>query len=627
MKKRSIRAMALSIGANDIKQRVAEAQNALKSGDFGKAFCAADDLCKKLAPAVGGSAAAVGGLDCETLRNIYLTALVWRVRAKSGLGGDDAALPFADEYYRQAVAFSCTPRIAQALQIKAQFALRHGDWHAACNALGELLPVLRSAGEVNARIEAAAALSNCLARLCRFSDARNVLIEAEQSLAGAPAEFQDLKHGLIMARYDIEILVGNPDAAQASLDDFGASIDGGAPCRQDDLCVFLIAQANRAAAQFDIEAARMFIDKLKSLPVCAQSCAGQNAEDAKQIILQKTVIGIAECRVLWDSGNYDAARALHNECIKFAPDRASRQTLALLRCEWAVCKGRCPQAHADPNHIPGNGGCGGDCIDCGAGLLPAQETDDPKSVAAETAPLFAAQDGDSDIAMQMYRGFIDAEYSIECGNFENAGQILNKIKQMATFRDCFSAAARARFMLCQAEICKGNARNILDEAIDVCIEMRRRVGAAEALPAFLSACRLCIVHGRLDDLETQCRKNFFDDRNSNAVQTVLNMASDLLGRCFRGNNAAGCAALGLEMLKIHAARRDAQAFGDLAKRLSPYMQPRHRAYDAMAFWRVCERFGYGDPDAGAADAAARETLLSKIHDIAEVNGFYLPNGD
>ncbi len=423
-----------------------------------------------------------------------------------------------------------------------------------------------------------------------------------------------------MARYDIEKLVGNPDEAQACLDDFAASIDGGAPCREDDLCLFLLAQANRAAAQFDIAAAQRFIDKLKSFPVCAQSCDAQNAEEAKQNILKKTVIAIGECRLLWDSGNYDAARRLHHKCIKLAHDRASRQTLALLRYEWAVCKGRDPNAQTVPIQI---------CIDCPGELLAAQPTDDPKSVAQEIAPLFASaeQDGDGDILMQMHRGFIDAEYDIECGNFENVEQILNKIKQMATFRDCFSAAARARSMLCQAEICKGNARNVLDEAIDVCIEMRRRFGAAEALPAFLSACRLCMVHGRLDDLETKCRQGFFADGLSNVVQTALNMASDLLERCFRGNNAAGCAALGLGMLKIYAARNDPQAFGDLAKRLSPYMQPRHRAYDAMVFGRVCARFGHGIRDAGTTDGGARETLMHKIHDIAKVNGFYLPNGD
>lgn len=586
-KRRLLHSKSVRIDVKEIKRAVGDVQSALGAGAFAVAFDGAQKLCEWIGAVVDGDGAnSPMGIDVATLDNIYMTALVWCVRAKSGLGDRASAEAMAEAYYKAACDRGCAPRIVQALQIKAQFALDRADWLAAIDALESIFPYAEALGDRGVEIAAGLALANCHTRLYRFNDASEALVRAEKCAAMADGALDENLPAIWMGLYEIEKLTGQCEAARSCLSRLGEWIQNGRACREDDFCAFLLAQIRESSAQFDSQNVRDILDMLKSTSIYRAANGGESP-DAKRQKLQHIIVDIEDCRSLWASGEREGARRVYDRCVAATDDRATQQTLALLRYEWAVETGRCAPTSAQQCH---------------------ENDDDPEAMAHEMARLFDedSREGDGNILMQIHRGFIDAELEMERGKYEESSQILNWIHEVATFRDCASIAVRARAMLCQNEICKGNARGVATESVEVYGAMRRYIGEIEALPAFLIAYRLCLMVGDESPLEALCCVNDVFERCEQKFET-----------CCVQHGEPGMVALGLGLLRIYALKRDVARFEKVAAVLAPAMDPARRAHRTMVYWGICAEFERSRGD-GASRAAG---YLKKMRELAEINGF------
>lgn len=619
--RRSLRSKPFQIDVKEIKQLVGEAQRSLERGDFSIALAAAQALCEKIAPVLNGTARPNADVDMAMLDNIYLTALVWRVRATSGMGDVAGAEAMVDAYYEAARERSCMPRIVQALQIKAQFALDRADWQAAIDALEQILAQTQSPDDRAARIAALLALANCQTRLYRFSEARASLTQAEECVSLTQGQGDESLPAIWMALYEIEKLTGHSAAARASLSQLGEWIQRGKPCREDDFCEFLLAQIRESSAQFDDQNARDILDMLKSTSIYRDAEVGCSL-DSKRRDLQKIIVDIEACRCLWAAGDRENAWRVLDRCVDAATDCATQQTLALLRYEWAVETGRCI--------LTDDGGaaerlrqCRDDVSKTDNGLFVkdshdsrllvgdhCERADDPDAMAQYTAEMFdeGCRGCDGNILMRIHRSFIDAELKMERGKYEESSQILNWIRDVATFRDCQSIAVRARAMLCQIEICRGNSHVSKAEAVEIYAVMRSCIGEIEALPAFLTAYGLCLVDGDSSRLESLC-----------SVSDVLAICAQKFEMCCANRGEPGVVTLGLGLLRVYALLRDVLSFEKTASQLEPYMRSDRRAYSSMVFCGICAQFEHSRRCKDGE--ARRDEFLEKVQKIAAINGF------
>lgn len=619
--RRPLRSKPFQIDVKEIRQLVGKTQRSLERGDFSIARAAAQALCEKIAPVLNGTEMPNADVDMAMIDNIYLTALVWRVRATSGMGDVAGAEAMVDEYYDAARERNCMPRIVQALQIKAQFALDRADWQAAIDELELLLAQTQAPDDRPARIAALLALANCQTRLYRFSDARAALTQAEECVSLIQGGGGENLPAIWMALYEIEKLTGHSVAARALLCQLGEWIQRGKPCREDDFCEFLLAQIRESSAQFDDQNARDILDMLKSTSIYREAevvCS----PDSNRHDLQRIIIDIEACRCLWAAGDRENAWRVFERCAEAAADRATQQTLVLLRYEWAVETGRCILTD-DGGAAERSRQCQDDVSKTENGLFGnvahdfrslardySARADDPDAMAQYTAEMF--DDGcrgcDGNILMRIHRGFIDAELKMECGKYEESSQILNWIREVATFRDCQSIAVRARAMLCQIEICRGSSHVSEVEAVEIYAAMRSCIGELEALPAFLTAYGLCLMEGDLSRLESLC-----------SVSDVLALCAQKFEMCCANRGEPGIVTLGLGLLRVHALQRDVLSFEKIASQLEPYMRSERRAYSSMVFWGICAQFEHSRRRNDGE--ARRDEFLERVQKVAAINGF------
>ncbi len=141
-KRRLLHSKSVRIDVKEIKRAVGDVQSALGAGAFAVAFDGAQKLCEWIGAVVDGDGANPPmGIDVATLDNIYMTALVWCVRAKSGLGDRASAEAMAEAEKLLGINpldpdnIECAVKAAEAagkpeaaaISVEAAYSCSHGD--------------------------------------------------------------------------------------------------------------------------------------------------------------------------------------------------------------------------------------------------------------------------------------------------------------------------------------------------------------------------------------------------------------------------------------------------------------------------------------------------------------------
>lgn len=575
-----------------LKRLVQSAQKMLKSAKYDEANSNAEQILDILTPYFGAEKRPFDDatLDIEALRNIYLTAMVWRIRAEAALCHAERELECLDRYLQASKEFGVFPRVVQALQIKAQYFLNEADWESAIAVFEQIPAFADKANDPNAHIQSRMACANCHMRLYRFRDAERELQQAELKIHQTKNAFPSHERNQLFAAnllesYEISKLTGDLDQARRAFRLLNDEWENGVALDEDNLCSLLLVNARDALENYETDRAARFVQMLRSTKRY-QTASDADDPCSRQYRLQKAIIDIEAACGAWQMDDRETAYHTIDAIESQISDKATRQTTQLLRYAWAVETG------ADAGDV---------------------------SAMGERAHALFSNPQDSLITLFQLQ-FIDAQRLIQIGKYDDAQNILQSIREAAGFRGCIPTATRAHIAECDIAIQNGKAHLILSTLEDLFQKVLLHIGPATSLLTF---CTLFRVHTLLGNLNWLNEENHGQYYQGLTREEVLCVYGDTLLKCLRKHDAVSSVRLGLPLLQLYSTQCEKnsdesahQNFESLAEELLPFMDPRKRAYSTMIFHALCAQ--------NARDSQASSEHKTQAKTIARENAFLLP---
>lgn len=522
-------------------------QKALQTKDFAAALEGAEQLATQFR-------------DSEET-TVYLTSMVWKIRARQGLGHDRESIREDAMFYAQE-AERCAQydRVVQGLRIAAQVDLDAGRWSRACETLEHALDVaiLHQIGRDT--LELLMHLSAIELKQCHYLEAIDFLSRAMNAIQPAGLVRDDMRelaavgHRQLCELYDT---VGDGEKACNALE--AAQNAGTSDPEERWLQMLWLSRFDRRSG--DADSCEVRLKKIES--DVAQQVRRGNARRE-----QVEMIHLERIQAMWTRGQWAKAIAQLDGLEKDLDAKPLRQAVALQRFQWAVEIGK-PAYDADA---------------CGAEFAKSCEGDE-----------------NVDIRISLAAALTQAAIEIERGNFEPTLESLLHIAQAASFTQLIPYATRALALRGQIFLAQGEFERAAQDGHDACETFVAHVDDVAARQAaammLLAQVEISRTHGEAS----------LDENEKAAFDQLLHD----LDRFEAHHHEVAFLDLGISLVRIAAISGQRECAKGLLERLEPHIDAAWMAHRAMQVAALKGRL-WGD-----------EKSLEQAREIARCNGFVL----
>ncbi len=535
-----------SAGTDTVRSLTTAVQKNLEDGHFDEALTQARELEQNARPE-GDEAA------------IYLTSMVWQIRALQGLKRDRDDIENAARHYaEEAEKLGDFRRVVQANRIAAQAYIDTGTWTVACEYLEKALSAAMAHQFGRETLELLMHLSALELKLCHYCEAIDYLSRAMQAITpnGAIREdFRDL--GAIGYRQLCELYdtIGDGQNACDALE----KAQSATTRDPEELWMqqLILARFDMRSGDADASCARL--KKIES-DVKKAVCDGHSRCE------QLAMVQIEYAQALWNNGEYEIATQKLDAIGISEADHAMKTARALTKFQWAVEAG-----------------------------LPAMNPDEYSRIFSETCN----EAENTDIQILLAAALTQASVEIERGHYDTTLESLLHIAQTAAFTQLIPFATRALALRGHIFHAQGSYSEAACDGRDACETFVDHVDDVCAKQAAALMLRAQI------DL-TQSQGNMTVDEGE--IAAFEQLVNDL-SRFEAHHHAAAFIDLGLELIQIAEKIGRIDTAKDILKRLDSWIVSPYMAHRAMVFMRLKARLTKDD------------TLLEKANEIARENAF------
>lgn len=359
---------------------------------------------------------------------IYLTSLVWKIRALQGLNRDrdeieTAAVYYGDEARRLGDMFRCL----QAMRIRAQLYIDCGQWTQACEHLEDALSLSIEQRLGRQTLELLMHLSALELKMCHYTEAIDYLSRAMNAIGGAQNlsdELREIKAVGYRQLCELYNTVGDGQRACDALE----SAQNVHSKDEEELWLqeLLLSRLDMRSGDADSSCAR-----LKKV----EQEIRKAVRDGKARASQLSMVELERAQAMWNHGEYAAARE-HLDAISVDSDALPlRQAMALTKFQWAVEMGR-----------------------------PNAEPDEAGRVFSE----ICNESENTDVQILLAAALTQAAIEIERGHYDATLDSLLHIAQTAAFTQLIPFATRALALRGQINLLEGRFEQAAEDGRDAC---------------------------------------------------------------------------------------------------------------------------------------------------------------
>ena len=527
----------------NVREIATQVQQALKDGNFEEAITGAKKLEELL-------------LDDEAAQTIYLTSLVWEIRAMQGLKRSAEEIgTAADKYADEAVRLGDFARAVQAHRIHAQVIIDSGAWLAAVEQLESALNLAIEHQFGRETLEILMHLSALELKMCHYVEAIDYLSRAMNAIQPAGVVHEDFRELSAVGNRQLCELYDTIGDGQRACDALEAAQNAGTHDPEELwMQQLLLSRLDLRSGNADDACARL---------EHVESEVKKAVREGKSRPEQVAMVELEHAQAIWCRAQFKEAfdKLSQIEC----DSRPIRLAVALTRFQWAVETGK-PTLNPDK-----------ECADFGA---VCNETGD-----------------DVDVQISLAAALAQASWEIEKGHYEPTFKSLLYIAQAAAFTQLVPFATRALALRSELHFAQGNysqsamdAQNACETFVDHVDDVSARQAAAMMLRAQYAEVLAQNPKADLDDNETQAFNQLLQD----------------FERFMSHHHISAGIALGLILAKIAHMRKDDDTVQRLLYALEKYIDPKWMAYSAMVFDKLI----------GTPEAIARAQKIAAENEFA-----------
>lgn len=530
---------------NNIRLLVENTQKCLKNNQFEIALNNSIELSKLL----------------QTDKNntvIYLTSLIWKIRALQGLNRplqdvENAVLLYAQEAKR----LGDPEREIQAYRIHAQIYVDCGNWTQAADYLEKALTCSINYEPGRTTLEILMHLSAVELKMCHYVEAVDYLSRAMNAVNNSNMQNDDFRE-LTAVGYrqlcELYNIIGEGQSACNALE----AAQNANSHDEEERWLQNIYLSHLDMRSGDADAACFRLQKIEDDIRHALRRGTARQEQLLMLMLERA-------QALWNHGEFSFALEYLN-ALEIPDDQLQmRQAQALIKFQWAVEIGK--------------------------------PYDDPDSAGMNFSKISSLAEN-SDIQIVLAASLTQAALEIERGNYINTLESLQHIAQTAAFTQLIPFATRALALRSQVYLALKNYSQAAKDAHDACQMFVSHVDDVSAKQAaalmLLAQSEITYSQGNsgLDENERSAFEQLVKDveryKNHRHITAMLDLA--------------------LTTAEIAYKHGEGDAFNALMKLLHDYINPQFMAFRYMKYLEL----------AGRAKISDDETQKSKI---AELNRF------
>lgn len=499
--------------SGDIRSRVSAVQQLLQAQKFAQALSEAAEL-------------ETAARDLKDAESVYLTSIVWQVRALQGINAakseiDAAALRYASESER----LGDLSRAVQGQRILAQSEIFAGNWDKAIEFLETALDLGMKAEDGRAVLEILMHIGGLELKLCHYMEAIDAISRAVGALDGAgmpaaeAAEFRAMGQRQLAELYD---MVG---AGQEACN----ALEAAQNAHSKDFEELWLQKMHFSRLDLRSGNAAAAVEKLEAV-----------VRDLKKAVTQATAqpeqLQMAELELLQARWNLPHAQAECLRALKSLEQEITREPLllaiALMRFQW---------------------------------LAEGQEDSPELEKAREAFEILCEKVPHVDVQIRLAGALTSTALEIRRGHYESSLEPLRHIAETAAFTQLIPFATRALALrsqiyesLCQFSRAAVDARNACETFVEHVDDVSAKLAAAMMLCAQVEQTRLD-NHGMvtLDEAENEAFEQLKADMIRFEAQNHITAFMDL----------------GLELAKICQILGQTEQKQTLLNRIEPYLSP------------------------------------------------------
>ncbi len=490
---------------------------------------------------------------------IYLTSLVWKIRALQGLKRDRNEIEQAAVHYgEEALRLGDIARTVQAGRIHAQLYIDAGQWTRACELLEDALTHAVNGCLGRQTLELLMHLSSLELKMCHYVESIDYLSRAMNAVKGAGVVSDDLREITAVGNRQLCELYNTVGDGQRACDALEAAQNAHTKDLEELwLQELLLARLDMRSGDADSSCMRM-----KKIEQEVRKAVRDGLARSEQLAM----VELEYSQAMWNHGEYREALE-HIDAINVFPEQVPmRQAIALTKFQWAVEMGK-----------------------------PGMDPDDAGRIFSE----ISNEADNTDVQLLLAAALTQAALEIERGHLEATFESLLHIAQTAAFTQLIPFATRALALRGQIHLAQGNWMQAAEDGKDACEafvdhvdDVSARQAGALMIRAQLEA-SLAASDGRLDDNEQQAFEQLLKD----------------LARYESHHHEEAFIDLGISLAKIAWKSGNSQTAEELLERLESHICEAFMSHRAMSYYRLCGVVRGDDKARKQADA------------IAELNGY------
>ena len=502
-----------SVLSGEIRNRVANVQKMLQERRFLEALNESFVLEQET-------------LELQSARSVYLTSLVWKVRALQGMEADKAEIDTAALHYAsESERLEDWNRAVQGYRILAQSDIFAGEWDKAIEHLEHALDLGMKGEDGRAVLEILMHIGGLELKLCHYMEAIDAISRAVGALDGAGMPAQEAAEFRAMGQRQLADLYDMVGAGQEACN----ALEAAQNAKSQDFEELWLQQMHFSRLDLRSGNASAAVEKLESVVTDLITAVSQGKAQPEQCQM-------AELELLQAQWNLPHAQA---ECFKaldgLEHDISSeplRLAVALMRFQW---------------------------------LAEGELDSDALRHAREMFENMCDHQPQADVQIRLAAALTSAALEIRRGHYEATLEPLRHIAETAAFTQLIPFATRALALrsqiyesLCQFSRAAVDAHNACETFIEHVDDVSAKLAAAMMLCAQVEQTRL--DHHGIVVLEESEIKAFEQLRND-------------MKRFELQKHSTAFIDLGLELAKICHVIGDETQKVEILNELQPYLTP------------------------------------------------------
>ena len=507
----------------NVRELVTQVQQDLKGNQFEKALKGAQEHENMLRTDEDG-------------QTIYLTSMVWQIRAMQGLKlSADEIGAAADKYARESVRLEDFARAVQAYRIHAQVRIDAGTWLAATEQLESALNLAIEHQMGRETLEILMHLSAIELKMCHYVEAIDYLSRAMNAIQAAGVVREDFRELCAVGNRQLCELYDTIGDGQRACDALEAAQNAGTD-DPEELWIqqLLLSRLDLRSGNADDACARL---------ERVESEVKKAVREGKSRPEQVAMVELEHAQAMWARAEFQEALDKLSQISR--ESRPIKLAVALTRFQWAVETGK---PTLDPDK---------ECADFGAACNETGE--------------------DVDVQISLAAALAQASWEIEKGHYEPTFESLLYIAQAAAFTQLVPFATRALALRSELHFAQGNysnsaidAQNACETFVDHVDDVSARQAAAMMLRAQYAEVLAQNPNADLDDMETQAFNQLLQD----------------FDRFMSHHHVSASISLGLILAKIARMRKDEATAQRILLTLGVYVEPQWMAHAAMTYYKL-----------------------------------------